>query len=171
LKKIDEYNAAKYNLDQLGDELDHFLSIGFAHPWDKLVAAQSLNANYKSLSTQVGRRLGERGVFTEGDRKVYSETLSPGVTISELDPAEAKRRIYRLQVLMNKINTKDLENFKKVNPNSAIPDVQNPPQLPPPPGYSSLPPPAERVKGQEYRMSDGKMGIWLGPGQGFRRVQ
>lgn len=168
--KMDHWFGAQEALKYIDDSLNRFQSTNAVfHPIDKTLAGNELNTSVKALSALVGRNIGERGPFTEGDRQTYSSILSPGLVIAELAPEEAIRRLNKIKELMASIKQREIGAYTAVNPTSKLleyyrtTEAQNPTL---PSGLTPMPPAGEappglnrrKINGVEYEKRDGPQG-------------
>lgn len=156
--KMDNYYAAEEALANIEGAMKRYQDTSLLSPMKKALAANALNAYANGLSTIIGRNLGERGVFTDQDRATFRQIITPGLLLTEVAREEAEKRLNDLRSLLARVKAREIDAYKRVNPNSKLDLSQG--GLPPPP----LPPKEQRVVGQKYIMKDGKEATWNGQG-------
>lgn len=144
--KLDTYISANASVDAIEKQMDNFINTSMLHPIDKAKAGASLRDTVNGFSTNIGRELGEKGVFTDADRTVFTSVIYPGLLRSIEDPTEAHKYLNQLKGLMKTVKEREITNYGLVNPESPLLSrlqAQDlPPQLatPPIPNLSKRPP-------------------------------
>lgn len=97
---FDAFKGADAAVEGINTQLEDFIKTPITSIKDKYQRGSDLNSAVVSMSRTIGRSLGERGMFTEGDRNDFIAALTPGVAWSTLDPEFAR---HRLQMAKNVI--------------------------------------------------------------------
>lgn len=119
--KLDQFIPAEAAVEKLEGSLQKFLDTPATSPGDKVAAALQYEAERSGLTRLVGRALGEKGVFTDEDKKDFAKLLGTGIVGATIMPSVAQGRLKEIKSLMEKVRTREFENFKSRTGGAALP--------------------------------------------------
>lgn len=117
--KLDQFHEASQALSKIEEDLAGLREAKTAA--EKLEWATQLNADVNGLSRTVGRSLGEKGVFTDADKKDFASIVGFGAGLMPggaavgalFAPDAADARLKKLQDFMEKVKTERIKSFSK----------------------------------------------------------
>lgn len=112
LRRLDEGAEALQAVEEIKWQTQEFQNINtLTSPFEKAKAGIALNTTVTAMSRTVGRSLGEKGVFTDGDKEDFKTFLAPNIVYSTLSPGERTKRIEVAERLMTKLIRHRANNF------------------------------------------------------------
>lgn len=126
LDKMDQYTPAIAAVAKIEGTLKTYMDPN-TPAIKRAEALAQFDTERNALSRHVGRNFGEKGVFTDQDKKDFARLLAPGTMATAIFPSFARNRLNELKKLVDDIKTREFEQFqdrtgaKLAFPNPAAP--------------------------------------------------
>lgn len=113
--KLDQFITAEASINHIQETLTR---MNGASGMEKMSAALQLDTEVKALSRNIGRSMGEKGVFTDADKADFASLIGYGAGApggaavwSMMAPEEAQKRIDAAIRLIEGVKQRELSNF------------------------------------------------------------
>lgn len=180
-EKLNQFSEARGVTSTVYDGLEDYVTAKGAA---KVEAGYRLVNEVEGLTRIVGRAMGERGVFTDADKKDFTRIMSPGKILTLTTPELAQRWVRNVEEIFNRVENNRLQGFYRrafqtrggdiktnlpgdrniVHETSALPPMPEPVASTGAPSANGLPPVEKRIAGKTRAVINGKDRVWNGTG-------